>query len=818
MTVNIVIVVIPSVTVFLSLGLIGYLVTHPHRADQLAGLFCRVARFLCWCFKSIRGRIEKHLVAAYVQATINAGVENLEQAVPRVLPYAVRIEYVKAKDVATFLRQGEIIVRLKQYPNQDQNIVNATLAYLCTGLLPRVRSHLEQSLRRGIDYATAKEILDISRQTGAANYFVTHVLEPALQQSEVLKATTGAISELQSTGYFSRIFLNELRELGDRITAALPDKQVGDEARKFLDFLVDIARRDEPGDLDFRGRRIAVSLLLVAEKGKIRRKGFRPYLRRIEQFVRAGTPGIYICGRGSENVAAVERLLREVSRQGILTVLRSPRYPFLGRRAQPTSALVAVCTTNVAYAMKRRRAAEPVEAALRKHVPQIAEDRWEIVRIERWVGYGAKVAVRLREELDVHGAVRQLFSSQQDLIKDIRNELGGETIHLVPWSPTPEEYIISALNPFRRSEILDVALDREELCSTVWVRSDEAKRGLIGKNGWNVKVAEDLVGWEIILETADARKLCEDEELKRLVEVLEREVPEIASERIRLEGLARLPGIGSKVVIRFSSKAAGKSAVRVCLGPENRRLKGILASLNREWVSFIEWNEDPHLLVASALYPLKTKDVRRVDIDERSREACVIVSNRDALEEAVGNDMVNLRLAQEASHWRIRVETPDGYSSMVKQADPQEELIALLKKHIPEIAVGKIALAKVAVEPGIGAKVAVTVVGEEALAKTPVEICLGKENRRLEAIRNEFGSGFVTFVNWGPDETENLVSALYPLLPAEVLDVTLHEASRTASLRIKTRVATAVAIGRGAGNLHLAEQLTGWNIHVTCAE
>ena len=75
------------------------------------------------------------------------------------------------------------------------------------------------------------------------------------------------------------------------------------------------------------------------------------------------------------------------------------------------------------------------------------------------------------------------------------NELGGERIDIVPWHPDPEVFARRALAPARVSKVFT---DSERQVVTAIVDEDQLSLA-IGRNGQNVRLASQLIGWQIDL-------------------------------------------------------------------------------------------------------------------------------------------------------------------------------------------------------------------------------------------------------------------------------------------------------------------------------
>jgi hypothetical protein len=214
-----------------------YLFSHPEKFDQWGNLFYRLLGFLGQRWSWLAERAEHGQVAWSIQDTVNTIGTELSRQAPGILPHALRIEWVKATDPEAFFRDGEVVVRLSHHSNQDKNIVMATLAYLGKGLLPRARQYLDNSLRQATDFAIARYILGAARGTGASDYLITNVLLPAFEKVPQLQDDSVLLDDLEGVGFLTRVFLHEVRELGERIFPAIPNERTASEIRHFAGFL-----------------------------------------------------------------------------------------------------------------------------------------------------------------------------------------------------------------------------------------------------------------------------------------------------------------------------------------------------------------------------------------------------------------------------------------------------------------------------------------------------------------------------------------------------------------------------------------------------
>jgi N utilization substance protein A len=132
-----------------------------------------------------------------------------------------------------------------------------------------------------------------------------------------------------------------------------------------------------------------------------------------------------------------------------------------------------------------------VKALFKLEVPEIQQQVVEIRAIAREVGSRTKVAV-ISRAIDPVGACVGLKGSR---VQAVVNELGGERIDIVPWSPDPERFARLALAPARVAKVFS---DPE--AKTIQAVVDEDQLSLaIGRNGQNVRLASELTGWKIDL-------------------------------------------------------------------------------------------------------------------------------------------------------------------------------------------------------------------------------------------------------------------------------------------------------------------------------
>jgi transcription termination/antitermination protein NusA len=224
-------------------------------------------------------------------------------------------------------------------------------------------------------------------------------------------------------------------------------------------------------------------------------------------------------GRGEAIVRRDELLPREVFRNGdrvrayVYDVRREPRGPqiFLSR-------------THPQFMAK----------LFAQEVPEIYDGIVEIKAVARDPGSRAKIAVISRDSsVDPVGACVGMRGSR---VQAVVNELQGEKIDIIPWSPDVATFVVNALAP---AEVVKVVID--ETRERIEVVVPDAQLSLaIGRRGQNVRLASQLTGWDIDIlteaEESERRQKEFAERNKVFMEALD--IDEMAAQLLTSEGFA----------------------------------------------------------------------------------------------------------------------------------------------------------------------------------------------------------------------------------------------------------------------------------------
>ncbi|MGF1462445.1 MAG: transcription termination factor NusA [Maricaulaceae bacterium] len=130
-----------------------------------------------------------------------------------------------------------------------------------------------------------------------------------------------------------------------------------------------------------------------------------------------------------------------------------------------------------------------------QEVPEVYDGVITIPAGARDPGSRAKIGGRTSDSsIDPVGACVGMRGSR---VQAVVNELQGEKIDIIQWSPDPATFIVNGLAP---AEVSKVVMDEEEGRVDVVV-PDEQLSLAIGRRGQNVRLASQLTGWQIDIMT-----------------------------------------------------------------------------------------------------------------------------------------------------------------------------------------------------------------------------------------------------------------------------------------------------------------------------
>src|SRR5581483_2496253 len=169
-----------------------------------------------------------------------------------------------------------------------------------------------------------------------------------------------------------------------------------------------------------------------------------------------------------------------------------------------------------------------------QEVPEIYDGIIEVKSVARDPGSRAKIAVISRDSsIDPVGACVGMRGSR---VQAVVNELQGEKIDIIPWSPDIATFVVNALAP---AEVSKVVIDEDRERIEVVVPDTNNQLSLaIGRRGQNVRLASQLTGWDIDIlteqEESERRQADFENSTRAFMEALN--VDEVVGQLLASEG------------------------------------------------------------------------------------------------------------------------------------------------------------------------------------------------------------------------------------------------------------------------------------------
>jgi len=175
----------------------------------------------------------------------------------------------------------------------------------------------------------------------------------------------------------------------------------------------------------------------------------------------------------------------------------------------------------------------------RQEVPEIYDGIIEIKAVARDPGSRAKIAVISRDNsIDPVGACVGMRGSR---VQAVVNELQGEKIDIIQWSPDEATFLVNALAP---AEVVKVVMDEDAHKFEVVVPDDQLSLA-IGRRGQNVRLASQLTDWNIDILTESEESERRQEEMRQrtrmFVEALT--VDEMMAQLLATEGFTTVEDV-----------------------------------------------------------------------------------------------------------------------------------------------------------------------------------------------------------------------------------------------------------------------------------
>jgi N utilization substance protein A len=416
-----------------------------------------------------------------------------------------------------------------------------------------------------------REIDQIAKDKGIEATEITGALEEAMRQAARKRFGQEKEIEARYNDEIGEVELFEFREVVEEMTDRETQILIA-EARR--DYDPDVEAGDEIGvKLDTSGfgrilaqaaKQVIIQRIRDAERDNTYDEYFDRTGEVVNGIVRRFEKGAIIVdlGRAEAVIPAKEQVPRESYRPGdrirayVVEVNKVAKGP-----------QIVLSRASIDFLVK----------LFEQEVPEMYEKIVSIESAAREPGGRSKIAVVSRDsDVDPVGACVGMKGSR---VQAVVQELRGERIDIVPWSPDPARYVCSALSPAQVSKVI---IDEVQKSMDVIVPDDQLSLA-IGRRGQNVRLAVQLTEWRIDIKSETKMREIADW-LSKAVSVVEdcgdpeadlllqqgitslEDLAECASEMLTV-----LPGIDEDGASRIKARAAELISVKAAEEEERAR-------------------------------------------------------------------------------------------------------------------------------------------------------------------------------------------------------------------------------------------------------
>jgi hypothetical protein len=248
--------VLTSSGVFVALGV--YIYMHPEKLEKWAAVVLRGVGFLS-------GRFNRQQIKYDIQGSINSFVKRLAQD-SHVEDVGIKIRWTgQDRSDEVHWKDGEVVLVMKDRGQRNRNFVHAAYLFASTSLLKNVKTHLSKKQSTAIDLFTTGKILE-EENPPALDYFVSDIANPLLEDEKV-KGFVEQFEDIDKSGYYVNILLQELHYLGTKVIFNQRKSEVYEEVGRLITFLRQFAMREIGDDTvpeEFIGHFLRTSIKIVS--------------------------------------------------------------------------------------------------------------------------------------------------------------------------------------------------------------------------------------------------------------------------------------------------------------------------------------------------------------------------------------------------------------------------------------------------------------------------------------------------------------------------------------------------------------------------
>lgn len=261
------------------LGVFIYYLKNPEKFEKLIAL---LAKF----FNYITNRFDKTYIKYDLQGKINSYVKRVAKKVKHLNVNKVNIKWVDIANInsESYIRDGELIIRLHKSNNQNKNIVNASMAFISKAFLNKAKSYISKHQRESLDLYACYDLLK-GEKADILDQFVQDFMKEKMDNDKIAELFE-KYEDINKAGIFYPILVQELTFLGEKVFNRKRDKStIYQEVRQLVYYLNNYANRKFREDVinDFTGAYCKFAIRIIGKQYKVSAMGEKGYINNIRK-------------------------------------------------------------------------------------------------------------------------------------------------------------------------------------------------------------------------------------------------------------------------------------------------------------------------------------------------------------------------------------------------------------------------------------------------------------------------------------------------------------------------------------------------------
>ncbi|HCA30346.1 MAG TPA: hypothetical protein DEP23_12660 [Ruminococcaceae bacterium] len=240
------------------------------------------------------------------------------------LPYRVKVKWIKSENIESFLKSGQVIIKIGDDDDINKSFVIAVAEFVRQGLMHNVKRHLrDEPLVQAIDCCAVNKILS-QAYIECLSYFQKNLLDRLLKNSDFAKHFE-LLRQIDYNGLFLPVFLNELTKAMRHFHSHYLIEDFEKETLSFLHYLVNFSK-EKYKKLFYDGKYIRVAFGLIANQSFISRHGREAYVEKVRSSLSLGAQTVYLFGW--EDKIKIVRQVAERTARADMRIKRVKAHPY----------------------------------------------------------------------------------------------------------------------------------------------------------------------------------------------------------------------------------------------------------------------------------------------------------------------------------------------------------------------------------------------------------------------------------------------------------------------------------------------------------